>query len=668
MIQFTEKQKNLLQEKCRKQPWILEMIKNRTELLEHTPLMIPETGIGNWSMYYFCEKCSVPLTFCYQKQDLHQCPSCGRVYHGEPYNGSWWGKVNDTNSRLARDFGKEYLLTGDKKAADMALRILDGYAAVYPGYEPHGDIPYNGPGKANAQTLDEAVFLMNLAFAYDLVKEAASPEEQKRIETGLFYEGMEFLLKHRRPQLHNHEVIANSALGILGILLDKPEAVHKAVYEPYGLIYQLEHGMGEDHLWFEGTFGYHFYALKHFMEYEKFALHTPYSNIHHPNYQNMFEAVLNYVRENGNFLRANDIYIGHKGLFEMFIYEFIYPYMATDRIKQIMGLFYQKQERRNEEAFFYGADTIERLPFQPETSHPPKGIGYTVFRGKSERFLSCRHGAFGGEHDHYDMLGISYHSHGADVIPDLGTTGYGAPLHYGYYKNTASHNTVSIDGKNQPPVLGKAVRFETIDGITYLETEADWRIPCPMPDSYTIVQWDEKAYSRVSMKRKIAWADDYWADLFLVEGAGEKDIEYILHIAGNRKKRDGEENQLCGQAYSAEKPLSYVMQTGLEAKHGTVKNSFEIRSRQDLMLDVYTWYDQGRLCYGRGPDNPSDRELEYMIWRKNGNRAVFFNVMQSRAVSDDTDRIRKLTFFVNQDRASVKIKTDKKATEIVFSF
>ena len=54
-----------------------------------------------------------------------------------------------------------------------------------------------------------------------------------------------------------------------------------------------------EHLWFEGSFGYHFYALQSFFSFEKFAIHTEYSNIHHPNYLAMMEVLSNYLQPDG---------------------------------------------------------------------------------------------------------------------------------------------------------------------------------------------------------------------------------------------------------------------------------------------------------------------------------------------------------------------------------
>lgn len=100
--------------------------------------------------------------------------------------------------------------------------------------------------------------------AYDILSECMSEEEKIYIRDRMFLPGAQFLLEHRHKQLHNHEVIINSAIAVIGILFDRSELVEAALYEDYGIVYQLEHGMQPNTMWFEGSFGYHFYALTSF--------------------------------------------------------------------------------------------------------------------------------------------------------------------------------------------------------------------------------------------------------------------------------------------------------------------------------------------------------------------------------------------------------------------
>ena len=204
-----------------------------------------------------------------------------------------------------------YQIAERKDCADKAIEMMLVYASYYKDYEVHGDIPYNGPGKAGAQTLDEANFLRSFALTYDLLESCMSTQEKEKIRDGLLLPGAEFLIEHRHMQLHNHEVIINSAIAIIGLIFGKEELVKEAVYEKYGLLYQLEHGMLSNHMWFEGAFGYHFYALTSFFAYEKFALHTPHSHIHHPNYKAMMELLFSYIEPGFRVPMLNDTNYGH---------------------------------------------------------------------------------------------------------------------------------------------------------------------------------------------------------------------------------------------------------------------------------------------------------------------------------------------------------------------
>ena len=114
--------------------------------------------------------------------------------------------------------GLLYLVTGEKSYAEKAISIMTEYSKYYKDYEVHGDIPYNGPGKSGAQTLDEANFLRSFAMTYDLFSDLMTEEEQTFIRDGMLLPGAEFLMEHRHKQLHNHEVIINSAIAIIGLI------------------------------------------------------------------------------------------------------------------------------------------------------------------------------------------------------------------------------------------------------------------------------------------------------------------------------------------------------------------------------------------------------------------------------------------------------------------
>ena len=648
MIQFTKAQVTQLQKKGELWPEAISQLKEEVREVMEEPVLVPKTGIANWFLYYYCPKCSVQLEFNRTDGHHHRCPVCGQVFTGEPYDSTWWGIINSRNYTAAFKMGLLYLITREESYAKKAISILTEYSKYYKGYEVHGDIPYNGPGKSGAQTLDEANFLRSLAMTYDLLSDVMTGEEKLFIRDGMLLPGAEFLMEHRHNQLHNHEVIINSAIAIIGIIFQVDSYVKFAVYEPYGLLYQLEHGMLKNHMWFEGAFGYHFYALTSFFAYEKFALHTPHSHIGHPNYKAMMELLVDYLEPGFRIPMLNDTNYGHTSS-SLYLYEFAYREIGGEKLLYILDELYKNEKRDNVEAFVYGVDELPPCSHSFENYHVEEGLsGNTILRGANGRYLLFKHDSYGGEHDHYDRLDISYLAYGKRISPDLGTTGYGALMHYDYYKNSGSHNTVTIGEENQAPVNGILKRFEELDGVIYVEAEADFTAPYTMPDSFTIVQWKEEHYRPVKMIRKIAWTNDYFAEVFLVTGADPNlPIDWVIHVSGESVLPiDGQPVEV----FSEKKPFKHL--------HSIKKikaDSSIVTAYQDGEVTTHIYgYGFGQTVFaGKGPDNPSVSDINYRIERSFGAEAMFAHVITS---SDGALKVEKVSFEVLNGSMIIHVK------------
>ncbi len=545
-----------------------------------------------------------------------------------------------------------HLITGEADYARKAVDIMMEYSRYYKDYEVHGNIPYNGPGKSGAQTLDEANFLRSFAMSYDLLSDFMTEEEKEFIEKEMLIPGAEFLMEHRHNQLHNHEVIISSAIAVIGLIFGIDRYIQFAVYEPYGILYQLENGVLPDHMWFEGALGYHFYALTSFFAYEKFALHTPHSHIGHPNYKAMMELLASYLEPGFRIPMLNDTNYGHTSS-SLYLYEFAYRELGGEKLLFILNQLYEEEKRDNLEAFIYGADELPKCSMEPGNYYVEAGqSGSTILRGKDDRYLLIKHDRYGGEHDHYDRLGISYLALGKRISPDLGTTGYGAVMHYDFYKNTGSHNTINIDGDNQAPVNARLTRYEERDGGIYVEAEADWTKPYEMPDSFTIVQWKEETYRPVKMVRKIAWEEDYFAEVFQVKGAGKDlPVDWVMHFSGKRNKQpEGMEIE----KFSDRKPYSYLhhmKKAILPEDQTTVIHDYEDGG---IHTRVFTWNQGMELYDGMGPDNPSISDINYQIERGYGPDLA--HVITS---SNGPCLIRNVNFSVDGDCIVIEVEGEK---------
>ena len=668
MIQFTGEEIEKIRLRAAKGRWskVTEGLKEAAGKFMERPLQVPETGIGNWTLYYYCPDCSVQLVFDQDSPKEHRCPVCGQIFQGEPYDGAWWGFMHMENYQGAFQLGILYLLTGEPAYGRKAVEILKAYSRYYEGYEIHGDIPYNGPGKACAQTLDEAILIRTFAMTCDLVGELMEEEERKGIEAHLLEPGAEFLLEHRHRQLHNHEVIINSAIAVTGLLLGREEFVRQAVYGPYGLVEQLERGMLEEGMWFEGSFGYHFFALTSFFAYEKFAVHTAHSQIRHPNYQKMMDVLLPYLQPDGQIPMLNDTTYGHN-VSSLYLYEFAYREIGSPAMQQILGLLYADQERDNLEALLYGVEELESCdagPWEPEGSFhtSPGTYGHTVLRGKDGRYLLFKHDTYGGEHDHYDRLGISYQAYGKKLAADLGTTGYGAVMHYAYYKNTGAHNTVVIGEENQAPAACRLTRYEEADGITYVEAVCDWTAPYQMPDSFTIVQWNENYYKNVKMTRKLAWTEDWFAELFFVEGVDEAlTTDWVLHLGGSRQ--EGGKTARAEEPFSLKKPFCYLKDMVMELGGGQTIQHY---TDGDVCTDLYSYVPEGEVFMATGPDNPSYLDTNYRIERRRSKASLYLHVLETYTGERTIEQVVFGEGEAPGAHACIEVKDKKGTHRIIF--
>lgn len=685
MIQFTQEEQKRIQYRGKKHPQVLQALKDHVRPIMEDELLVPETGITDWSLYYYCPDCSVKLSFDRKSPKQHVCPCCKQIFQGEPYDGAWWELVNGQNFQAAYQMAVIWLTSGEEAYARKASEILDGYARNYPNYQIHGNIPYNGPGRACPQTLDEANFLRGLALVYDILSDFMTEEVKNRVRDDMLLPGAQFLLEHRHRQLHNHEVIINSAIAVIGILFSREDYVKTALYEEYGLIYQLEHGMLEDHMWFEGTFGYHFYALTSFFAFEKFALHTPYSNIHHPNYRYMMEMPFDYLEPDGSLPMLNDTNYGHfPRIREQ--YEFAFRELGGEKLAYLLKAVCGAEapgQRENLEAFLYGADAVPEVSCTPPASnyHTEVGkAGHTILRGADGRYLLFKHDRYGGEHDHYDRLGISYFAYGHPVARDLGTTGYGARLHYDYYKNTGTHNTMVIGEANQAPVDGRLTRYEERDGVVWAEAEADWTRPYQMPDSFTIVQWSEENYRTAAMQRKLIWTENYFVEVFLAAQIPQgKTADWVLHISGQEICADDPlpsgsgvrqivpEREAAPEGYFVNKPFCHLKDVKLTRmeESGTYRRVYRktYENKDTVFTAVWGMKNGEILIDAAGPDNPSAEDISYVMERRRESSICSAHVIESWKEAPVVTQVR-----FEQERDQLKIfVTEADGEQKIFS-
>lgn len=610
-----------------------------------------------WGHYYYCED-GTALAFDWSKRHNHRCPQCGRTYTGQPYDGAWLTHAHHSIGSGLKCLGMMVHITGEDRYALRIRSVLLDYARHYEGYAVHGGIPYNGPGKLYDQTLDESHWIVDLVYAYDSVKDRLKDEEKTRIVEGLFRPCARFLIDYKEPQLHNHAVLITAAIATLGFLLED-EDIHRAGRDgEYGLLDQIERGVLPGGFWYEGVFLYHYFAFYPILAYCLFVEGTEWDLRGHSKLRQMFDFPLDYVLTDGTFPSINDL--SSKATLHSYAwcYEVAYGWFGEEKYRDYLRIAYGvddehkrafpgaelKPVRRGTlEALLFGRDLRAPAPSsasasvggaaEPTMAERAKrnasssGAGLTkLVNGKGWNLLS-KHSPFGGEHDHMDRLGISFTAGSAPLIVDPGTTAYGVPVHYGWFKHTYSHNTVNIDGKDQPPADASLVRYAKEPWGAWLETAVDWK-----RDDYYVKHkivlpenmcpWDSAAYEGVEIRRVHALTDELLLDVAKVSVPRSCSVGLNYHVSGRLANDDGWE--------PTETALSVLSQMWLTDKR-----------RKDWQPgEQLRWNVQGGVLRQAGwcslaagsftaltPDNPplTQRQSLFLVAETSG-EALFANV------------------------------------------
>lgn len=221
-----------------------------------------------------------------------------------------------------------------------------------------------------------------------------------------------------------------------------------------------------------------------------------------------------------------------------------------------------------------------------------------------------KHAPYGGEHDHYDRLGLLLTRNGKEILPDLGTTGYGAELHYGYYKNTATHNTLAVNQQNQSPINPELNSYQKESGYTLIDASVDWSKPAASVDSHTIEQWDSESYKDVLFRRILLVLDQGVVELNSVENPYQQQLALTYHVRGEHDldaKWQEVSNPLTG-------PLARMADTKIRKHELLTELNYHIQDDADFQQSIWT-SEPAQLLSGYAPDNPATSDLAYTLVR-----------------------------------------------------
>ena len=373
--------------------------------------------------------------------------------------------------------GLAWQLTGRRPYADKVRDLLLAYAKLYPALDYHPMTLSPVRGKLFWQTLNESVWLVHTAIAYDCVYDSLSKSERRTIERNLLYPVCTFIMEGTPDnranldtfnKMHNHGTWAQAAVGMAGFAMGDDTLVDKALYgsrEGGGFIRQLDELFSPDGYFTEGAY-YHRYAIWPFVLFAQAIDHNrPELGIFA--YRDgiilrSVQTLLNLAYD-GEFFHFNDALAKGYDAQEMVCAVDI-AYAARPQDKQLLSVaaLYQGQVSISDAGYKVAADIAAGLagPLQLHSALYRDGNdgldgAFAVLRTTGGSALTFKATSHGLSHGHYDKLTFAWYDGGNEVISDYGAArfvnieakykGHYTPQNKSYAMTTVAHNTLVVD-------------------------------------------------------------------------------------------------------------------------------------------------------------------------------------------------------------------------------
>jgi hypothetical protein len=470
---------------------------------------LPAEGAG-WSHAYVCPEHGVRLT---QRAGRNLCPVDGKDYHGWPVDNVVYMQRNDDNARAARDLGLAFRLTGNAAYAEKARRIFAAYAELYPKLPIHdnNNKPDTKTGaRVMSQTLSEAKWLVPLAFGYDLVRDTMPKAERDRFETNVLRNAAAVIRRYDAGK-SNWQSWHNAALLAAGLLTGDRELVTLAIEGPGGFRFQLRESITPDGPWYEGAWGYHFFALEPLFLTREMSVRASLAVPEAPALKRMLDAPLECVFPDGSLPAFNDSG-GARIAGEARYYEIGYRLFHDPRYLSVLN-----GSTRGVEALLWGAESLPagRPPELASAVLPVAGMATLRVRA-SDATVAVKFGPHGGGHGHNDKLTFVSYANGARQAIDPGTQAYAAPTHNTWDKTTVAHNTIVVDERTQEQSTGRLL---------------DW---FPHPDATAIRLSAGPVYPAIEMERTLVHTAEYTLDIAEARSTNSSRhrFDWVYHNAG----------------------------------------------------------------------------------------------------------------------------------------
>jgi len=442
------------------------------------PVEFPPRG-GQHNQWYQCDKCEIALRTI--DATHHRCPKCGKVYSGPPYDDVIFSQQHGRNLQRMVTAAWAYAISQDKQFAEYTAKVLLGYAQRYEQYPYHSaslDTKSRSGGHLFEQTLNEAADMANeIGPAYDLIHDSGvlSTADHQAIREGLLLPMLRNIDKNKTGK-NNWQTWHDAAMIWGGALVRDPGWVQKALTDPQnGFFYQMGVSVSKEGMWYENSWGYHFYTLQALVNSAETARRLDINLWSDERLKRMFTLPVHYTMADGMLPRFGD----DVGSSVRRVGRLFEPAYRAYQDPQILALL---SDRASFESLLLGRTAQAKATAPALESMVFEDTGHAILRTKGQAGLTAAltFGPYGGFHGHLDKLSFVFFGYAKELGVDPGrarSQAYRLPIHSNWYKATISHNAVVVDKQSQKPAAGKLLLFEPKSDYTVAAASCDEAYP-----------------------------------------------------------------------------------------------------------------------------------------------------------------------------------------------
>lgn len=618
----------------------MRRLRRNVETFVQQPMKVPDQP-GGYYHDYFCPEHGSQLIFRPSSPTEHRCADDGTILRGARHDAAWRWFVNNRLSEVAQQLALLWRLEEKEQHLRSVAEILNSYALQYAAYGTFGRESEN-PGIATYTTLDESVWILPLAWAFDMVREWLPSTKAQTIADKLLVPAAEHLVQHHFQAIHNFTCWQNAAIGTIGLVLDREDLIDFSIRGQFGFEAQLRQGVLSDGLWFEGSFSYHFYTLSALLALAKAARYRRGEELYRqPALRAMLRAPIQCAYPDGSLPATNDCWYFTSLVGEVChgvppaasFYEVGYAWYGDPLFAHVLDLNYRRQTRDSLEALLHGAESIPTVQTEPPSSINLHQSGYAILRSSKDQkntqgrqYLFLKYGPHGETHGHPDKLNLLLFACGQRLSPDPGTPGYGFELLGSWYRQTICHNTVTIDGCSQPPATGQL---------------KDFRADGPFQIADASVTWTAKEYAGVVMRRALLARPEYFLDVFWVQCDQTRQIDWIYHNLGIH------ETSLAASTLSLTRMAGlwrdgYANISGLQGSK-TGADFVSTWRVADVTLDLHmAGSHDTEVWVGCGPGDPPSQSWPMLLNRRKTAATAYLSVFHPYAQASAVNTVRWL--------------------------